>query len=163
MLVLLVPYIPGLSDKLRNVAQRYNVKTWFSFRGRLGDGFSSTYKDQVHFSKSRHAVYKAVCSCGREYIGESERNLKVRILEHESANSCTSLSNHLRISKAHVLESNRTQLLMYEKHWMRRKLLESMSILHNPTALCNVGLSTEVSDMWFGCSHCIRTYIAENT
>ncbi len=160
--VLLVPYIPGLSDRLRNVAKRYEMQMWFSYRGRVGDGFSTTYKDKAHFSKSRHAVYKAVCSCGHEYIGESERNLKVRVLEHESANSASSLSNHLKISKAHQLEPNRTVAITYEKHYLCRKMLESLYILHNPTALCNVGPSTEMSEMWFACEERIHTYVAQN-
>ncbi len=125
--VLLVPYGKRVSDRLRNIAARYGVRSWFSFSGRLGDGFSTTYKDQLHLSKSWHAVYRAVCSCRREYIGKSDRNLKVRVSEHKKPNSSSSLSNHLRISDAHTLESNRTEKSLrksicfienYQKVWL---------------------------------------------
>ncbi len=96
--VLLVPYVKGVSDRLRNIAARYGVKLWFSFSGRLGDGFSATYKDQLHLSKSWHVVYRAVCRCRCEYIGESDRNLKVRVSEHKKPNSSSSLSKHLELA-----------------------------------------------------------------
>ncbi len=107
-------------------------------------------------------MYKAFCSCGREYIGQSERNLKVRVLEHKKNNSASSLSKHLRISNAHQLESNRTEIMSRERHGFRRKLLESMCILYNPHAICNTAPSVEMSDMWFSCEQRMRTYVAEN-
>ncbi len=159
---MLIPYVKGVSDRLRTIAARYGVKSWFSYLGRTGDGFSCTYKEQTHTSKSRNVVYRAVCACGREYVGECERNLKVRVAEHKKPNSGSSLSTHLRISRAHVLDSNRTEVLAKEKHGLRRKMLESMVIVHNPRALCNNGPSIDMSHMWFGCQAKLHTYIAEN-
>ncbi len=69
--ILLIPYVPGISDKLRTVARRYELPVWYSYPGKLGDGFSSVYKDSTHPSKIRHAVYEAICSCGQRYVGKS--------------------------------------------------------------------------------------------
>ncbi len=150
--VLIVPYIRGVSDKLRNIAARYGVKSWFSFSGRLGNGLSTTYKDQLHPSKSKYAVYRTMCMCGHGYVGQTERNLKVRLLEHKSATSNSSLSQHLSTSTAHSLDANKTEIVSKEKHIVRRKILESMFIVNTPKAICNAGPSTQLSDMWFSCA-----------
>ncbi|MCP3686145.1 MAG: hypothetical protein GY861_26150, partial [bacterium] len=96
--VMLIPYIPGVSDMLRTIANRYEIPSWFSYSGKLGDGFSGNYKDMQHVSKLRNTVYEAMCGCGNRYIGESYRNHKVRIAEHKNIrHSQSSLSEHLRI------------------------------------------------------------------
>ena len=38
-------------------------------------------KDKVHLNL---VIYKSVCSCGADYIGETIRNVKIRWNEHES-------------------------------------------------------------------------------
>ncbi len=55
---LLIPYIPGLSDRLKMVSRRYDVTSWFSYRGCISDGFAK-FKDLVPVAKSRYAVYDA--------------------------------------------------------------------------------------------------------
>ncbi len=155
--VLLVPYIPGLSDRLKTIAARYQVKSWFLYRGRLGDGLSSSYKDQTHVSKKKDCVYRARCSCGECYIGETNRNLKVRMSEHKGRSSASSLSSHLRLGMIHQLEENSTEIVLHERHMPRRKFLESLAILHGPDHLCNVGPSADVSQMWFGCIPALRS------
>ncbi len=67
---LLVPYIPGISDRLKMVASRYSVKSWFSYGGKIGDGLSATYKERAHISKMQNSVYKAYWTCGEHYVGE---------------------------------------------------------------------------------------------
>ncbi len=160
--VLLIPYVKGVSDQLRNIANRFGIRSWFSFSGKLGNGFSATYKNQLHQSKLRNAVYRAVCTCGRGYIGETERNVKVRLLEHKSTTSTSSLSQHLAITMAHQLDANRTAIVSKEKHVFRRKLLESLFICNTPTAICNRGPSLRLSDMWFTCEPKIRTCVANS-
>ncbi len=96
--VLLVLYVPGVSDRLRVVARRYGIPVWFSYAGRLGDGFSSAYKEKAHRSKLRYSIYEAMCTCGQWYVGESYHNLKVRLAEHSNIrHSGSALSAHLCI------------------------------------------------------------------
>ncbi len=159
--VLLSPYISGFSERLRSQAFRYQITPWFSYGGRLGDGFTH-FKDKVHVSKSRYAVYNTGCSCGMRYIGETERNLKVRLKEHKSANSNSALSEHLRIGYAHVFEPEKTEIVSYEKHIWRRKIVESLAILHNSSPVCNAGPSTGISDLWSPCFARLRASLAEN-
>ncbi len=151
--VLVVPYVPGVCDRLRTIANRYQVSSWFSYPGRLGDGFTAGYKDPVHQSKLQNSVYEAMCCCGRRYVGETSRNLKVRVTEHNSGNSWSALSLHLQSGQEHSLISNHTQTLIHEKHCIRRKLLESLVILHVPHNLCNTRPLLNVSDMCSLSSH----------
>ncbi len=90
-----------------------------------------------------------------------DRNLKVRLLEHKSPNSLSALSAHLSIGWAHTLEANRTAVIALEKHNRRRKIVESLAILHNPMPVCNVGPSTEISEMWAACIPNIRSALAD--
>ncbi len=141
------PYIPELSEQLRTVANRYEVTCWHSFSGKLSDAFIA-YKDTVPLSKTRFTVYNTSCTCGVRYIGESDRNLKVCLAEHLTANSNSSLSAHLRVGYAHKLDANRTEIVAQESNIWHRKLTESLVILHGPDSVCNTGVSIEFSDMW---------------
>ncbi len=147
--VLLIPYVVGVSDQLRAIGNRYQLKSWFSYSGKIADNFTASFKDSTHISKRKYSVYKAVCSCGEKYIGESERNLKVRISEHKSNSSNSTLSVHLRQGRGHTLEENRTEIVLYEKQFWKRKFLESLAILYSSENLCNAGPSVRVSSMWF--------------
>ncbi len=159
--VMLIPYIPGVSDMLRTIANRYEIPSWFSYSGKLGEGFSGNYKDMQHVSKLRNTVYEAMCSCGNRYVSESYHNLKVRIAEPKGCHSQSALSLHLCIGYAHTLLSNRILPMLQEKHTFRRKVLESLIIQNSPNVLCNQGLSTEISDMWFGCQRRLRAVLAD--
>ena len=66
----------------------------------IGDHFK--YKDkQAHLERS-NVVYKLKCSCGNSYIGQTQRNLKFRLEEHNPLKS-----NHqkYRCSKTFILTS----------------------------------------------------------
>ncbi len=71
--VVLSPYIPGLSERLKIISNRYQLKSWHTYSGRIGDALT-VHKDKIHPSKSRFVMYNALCSCGMRYIGETGRN-----------------------------------------------------------------------------------------
>ncbi len=113
-------------------------------------------------SKHRFVMYKALRSCGRKHIGETDQNLKVQISEHTSTNSHSALSIHLHSSQEHELQANHTEVPMYEKLGVRRKLVESLAILYSPQFLCNTGPSINISDMWFACTPHLRAVLSDN-
>ena len=43
-------------------------------------------KDKNTHAHPLHVIYKGKCTCGQTYIGETARNLKVRVNEHSDAN-----------------------------------------------------------------------------
>ncbi len=165
-----LPYVPGISDRLKIAANRYSLKSWFSFGGKLADSLSGSFKERTHVSKKTNIVYKAYCKCGERYVGESNRNLKVRLAEHNTRNSSSSLTEHLRMGKlvdrregtrAHGLNWNRTEMMFCEKHMWRRKMMESAAIEYSAERLCNRGPSVQMSDMWFACFPYMRAVVED--
>ncbi len=85
----------------------------------------------------------------------------MHIAEHLSVHSTSTLSKHLQIGYAHNLLPNLTRTVIKEKQKWRRKILESLAILNYPDILCNAGLSTNISEMWFGCTSRLRLALTE--
>ncbi len=79
--ILVLPFLPGISQKLREIATSYDVKTWHTYPGKSLDPFTK-HRGRTPASKSQNTVYCAQCTCGIQYVGESGRNLKCRLAEH---------------------------------------------------------------------------------
>ncbi len=92
--VLIVPFVQGTSQKLQRVARQHGVQLWHTYPGRLFDQFTH-YSDKIHPSKCRNMVYCATCSCEAQYVGETTRNLRIRLAEHLGKSSNSALSDHL--------------------------------------------------------------------
>ena len=43
-----------------------------------------------------HVVYEGQCNCGEKYIGETQRNLSVRINEHQNKTKISEPAKHLK-------------------------------------------------------------------
>ncbi len=151
------PYVPGLSERLRSLSSAHGVRSWYSYGGKIRD-FVSHSKDFLHDSKSQHAVYKVSCECGTHYIGESVRNLKIRVHEHELKSSKSMISLHIsseneELRKKHLPQHHKidpvvTSLITQEKNGRKRKFIESLYIKSKAANLCNVGGSVVISDIW---------------
>ena len=79
-----IPYVAGLSEDVRRVCRRYDIRTVFrsssTLRGQL-----MRVKDQDPLEKKFNVVYQVPCSCGHVYIGETKRALETRMKEHKAA------------------------------------------------------------------------------
>ncbi len=73
---LIIPFVPRISEKLKHIAGRFGISTWFTYSGRISDHFT-VHRGRIPRSQTRHAVYSCQCSCDQQYIGESFQNLKV--------------------------------------------------------------------------------------
>ncbi len=155
---LVIPFVPGVSERLKKVASSYNVRTWFTYPGRISDWFT-VYRGRQHTSKAQHTVYCTICSCGLQYVGESKRNLKVRICEHLQNTSASAISTHIH-STDHSLLTKDTMILARERSSFKRKLLESLAIENKRARLCNTGLSLEIPGIWRIFSEHIRKDLA---
>ncbi len=69
-------------------------------------------------------------------MGESERNLKVRIVEHRNVKSGSALSIHLGTGIEHQLLPDQTQIVNQGKHTTHRKILESIACPLQHWAVC---------------------------
>jgi len=96
-------------------------------------------------------VYKIDCSCGKSYIGETGRSMKIRLKEHtadiKNERSRTSaLAEHSSKTKHHVcLESAR--IIAREDNYHKRKIREAIEIMKYPQNL-NRDNGSEISGNW---------------
>ncbi len=146
-LKLIIPFIPGVSERLKRVAKDCNVRTWFTYPGRLSDWFTA-YRGRQHLLKAQHTVYCVACSCGLQYVGESKRNLKVHLSEHQQGTLSSALSIHLNNNEGHDMVPNDTLVLAREKNGLKRKMVESMAITNKQAAMCNTRVSLEMPAIW---------------
>ena len=84
MKTLCLPYVQGLSERIERACKKLDVRAVFksskTLRGRL-----CRVKSKQPFDKTKGVIYSIPCTCGRECIGETGRNLRVRIGEHTYA------------------------------------------------------------------------------
>ncbi len=155
--VMVIPFLAGVSDRLRKAAAYYGVATWFKYPGRSMDMFTR-FRGRVHPSKSQDVVYCTCCSCGLQYIGGSGWNLKVRLSEHIQNSSKSALTTHFlneamnENSVNHRPTMQNTFILARESNLKKRKMLESICIDHKRARLANTGVSIEMPGIWNLCA-----------
>ncbi len=110
-------------------------------------------------------MYCANCSCGAQYVGETNRNLKVRLSEHKQNSSKSALSIHIQEHKhdssPHEIVPHNTIILAREKNNLKRKITESLCIQHKAARLVNLGTSVELPDVWMRCAEVLRNQLAD--
>lgn len=131
-----LPYIGDTSKKIRNCLNSclskikcgsVNLRFTNSFT-RLKDVFKFKDKQPAHLKSN--VVYLITCSCGRKYVGETCRNVKVRFDEHvkTSGTGLTEVGKHLLDSPTCKISFDDCKVLGYESYTYRRKLKESLFI-----------------------------------
>ncbi len=153
---LFTPYCPGLSERLRNLSAKSGVRNWYAYSGKTKEKVSN-FKDKLHQSKNQNTIYTIACKCGVRYIGESIRNLKIRVHEHKLKSSKSALSLHVREFEDpnidaedadHSVVKKSTLVLGEEKNTCKRKFVESVCIVAKAPRVCNLGPSVQVSEIW---------------
>ena len=102
------------------------------------------YKDKQPKHLLNGVVYQVTCSCDLRYIGETKRCLKVRFDEHcktEGANM-TEIGKHLAESPGHTISFDDVQILSFEQHTRKRRILESIFIQQSTHTLLNDNLKS---------------------
>ena len=79
-----IPYIEGLSKDIKRIARNFNIRTVFTPQRTLRQSLTRV-KDQLLDTWKAYVVYRVTCSCGKVYIGETQRTLGTRIKEHQDA------------------------------------------------------------------------------
>ncbi len=118
----------------------------------------ATFKDHLHASKMQNTVYSVACSCGERYIGESVRNLKIRVHEHKQRSSKSAIGLHVceledknlphGMDPDHSVLKESAIVIAQGKNNRKRKFIESVCIIAKAPRLCNFGPSVEVSEVW---------------
>ncbi len=87
-----------------------------------------------------------------KYVGESGRNLNVRVSEHLRNSSNSALTNHLLNNDTHQPNFKQIHILARESNVCKRKIIESLCIENKKACLCNTGTSIELPLIWQLCA-----------
>ncbi|KAI8480411.1 hypothetical protein Bbelb_418690 [Branchiostoma belcheri] len=149
-----IPYVQGVSEKLRRIFQNFNIATNFKPHSTLRQRLVHP-KDQPHKGTKANVIYRLKCeepNCNNTYIGETSRPLKVRYKEHcrPSANGYSSaIFHHLQHNHGHSFKLESTDILDRETRWWERGVKEAIyERMYNPTLNREGGLRVDLSGTW---------------
>lgn len=133
--MLYVPYVDARSERLLKPLKDLEVELVFSrgrtLRSELCKGMKFR-EPKTSTMDEDGVVYAIPCSsCDCHYIGETGRRLSTRLKEHEAdcrtAEETSGPFDHMRRFD-HRIDFKGTIILAREKHWKRRKMIESCLI-----------------------------------
>ena len=73
--------------------------------------------------KIKTIIRHSLCSCGDEYAGETMRNLKVRIVEHNNIKQKSEPARHLQKNRDYVFD---WKILFTARNIFKRKIVEGL-------------------------------------
>ena len=151
-----MPYVKGTSETLRRVFNKHKVNVCFKPHQTLKQMLVHP-KDKTKKSEVCGAIYHVHCTgsdngnaCQDSYIGETERTLKKRFLEHRRPSSSTSeVSNHIHIdSPGHSVSLDRVEVLDREASWFERGVKEAIHIRTRRPTLNKDGGRHNLPHIW---------------
>ena len=124
-----VPYVQGISDRIKRTLQHFNIRTAFKPICTLASVFRKP-KDRPSEEKIAGIVYRVECKdCDFSYIGESKRCWASRRVEHDPAHAASkesAIRQHAERT-THDIHPRYGQILeRNETNYKRRIFLESL-------------------------------------
>ena len=131
-----IPYIQGISDKIRRVLNEVGVKVAMKPHLTIRKLLSSL-KDPFDNGEKFCLVYQVPCrDCSFVYIGQTKHDLKSRLDEHKKAiknqrPDLSALCEH-SITKDHIISWTEAKILELETGYRKRLSFESWHINAKP-------------------------------
>ena len=118
----------GTSETIARILQPYNIRVAYKPITTLRQLLTNV-KDKDEPSDRRGAVYKIkCCDCQATYIGETGRNLNVRLTEHKRATRNGNINNHIaehHLKTNHRIDWDSAECATYSTDYYQRITLES--------------------------------------
>lgn len=147
---LTIPYIRGVSEKIRRIGKQYNIRTSFKTQNTLRSILSHT-KPMNTEQQTKNVIYQIPCECDKFYIGETSRPLNVRIKEHKDylrkGDFHKSKICQHSWDTGHRINFNNAKIIMKEAIASKRKIKEAFLIQSNKNK-CIAHASVDVSNVW---------------
>lgn len=145
-----LPYIPRLGEKIKRIGLKFGISTIFKS--------SNTIKSKLVKFKpknpviNKNVIYSIPCECDKIYVGETGRELNVRVKEHRTA---VEKKKDINISKLveHSLETGHRILwedvraIGKEEEWRKRKIHEAGVILNGGNRIISTP-SIDIDKIW---------------
>ena len=131
----MLPYVIGLSEKLKRIFATHQVKVCHKPQNKLR-GLLVAPKDKSGKGDITGAIYHIPCAggdhpCKEFYVGETERALWTRFLEHKRPSSVATheVADHIHIeSPDHRVDFKDTKVLDRDQSWWERGIREAIYI-----------------------------------
>jgi predicted GIY-YIG superfamily endonuclease/uncharacterized protein (UPF0335 family) len=143
-----IPYVKGLSEKIRRIGKQYNIRTVFSSKDSLRSHLTKT--KPTNQKDMKNCVYRIPCECGQSYVGETLRPLETRIKEHRNhtlkgETNRSGAADHAW-TYGHHLQWSEAKIILKEEHWRKRKFKEAAVI--NQNSDCFSKASLDIRNIW---------------
>ena len=145
-----IPYIKGVSEKLRAAFNQFGVPAYFKPANTLRQLLVRP-KDPVEKERVVGPVYHISCEdCDANYIGETERSLKARFSEHRRPSTSSSeVSRHIHSDcPDHSISIDTTDILSVEPRWFERGVKEAIYIRASSPSLNKDGGRYNLPTIW---------------
>ena len=132
-----IPYLGKTSHQIERILASSGIKVYHCSSQKIYQ-LLYTHKDKTDINL-KPGVYRIPCTCGKVYIGETGRNLKVRQKEHKDCcRKCqpdkSALAKHAW-ENDHPIKWDDSELLVPVRNYFSRQIRESVEIFKNKTIL----------------------------
>ena len=129
--VVKLPWIPGLSLKLKRDFQKAGLKTVFKSSNNLNTILTASNKSRLP-ENSLPGVYQVECTCGTKYIGETKLKVSSRITQHRKNaiignRGYSGITDHA-IDCAQEVQWEGVRTIHTESRYFHRKVREALEI-----------------------------------
>ena len=136
---MVLPYVKGLSESIKNVGKKHGIQIYFR-GGNTIKSLLMTPKDKDHITKKSGIIYRFKCKrvdCEDEYIGESSRTFGERYKEQLKAPS--QIYDH-HTTTGHETSLENFSIVGREDQNLTRAIKEAIYIrVNNPSLNKNIG------------------------
>ena len=130
-----IPYLGKTSHQIERILASSGIKVYHCSNQKIYQ-LLYTHKDKTD-RNLKPGVYRIPCTCGKVYIGETSRNLKVRQKEHKDCCLKCQLDKSALAKHAwendHPIKWDDSELLVPVRNYFSRQIRESVEIFKNKT------------------------------
>ena len=147
---IVIPYVKDVSEQLRRIFKQYDIPAFFKPVNTIRQQLVRP-KDPISKEKVCGPIYHIPCSkCDATYIGETERSLRTRFMEHRRPSSINSeVSRHIHTDKPeHQVDIKTVKILGTEPRWFERGVKEAIHIRVNKPSLNRDGGRFNLPAVW---------------
>ncbi|MCP4473778.1 MAG: hypothetical protein GY821_04275 [Gammaproteobacteria bacterium] len=157
------PYCYGISEYLKKLSAKFGISTIFSSGPRLSSTLCKL-KDELPKESQANVIYSLDCECGKHYIGQTNRPLHDRLMEHYRAIKKKDKNNpmaaHLSANLPCSPSNLDSKILAREPRLKKRLIKEGILIKINHDHVVNGNEGYEAADIWNLFSHTIMRDIS---
>ncbi|XP_046407905.1 uncharacterized protein LOC124172509 [Ischnura elegans] len=129
-----IPYVAATSEKISRILKK-NIVTRFKCVTKINQIIPKP-KHKIP-NNLNEGVYRIPCSCGKSYIGETCRSIKIRLQEHKGATQnkkfdLSAVAEHEWSEPGHNIIFDEAKIIAKEKRYYPRRIREPIEIIKTP-------------------------------